>query len=137
MEQTRISEKTNTSDDQRRERQQDGVETEFFSRSSTKEKADTDEDGMISPTVLFDFEEESKLHLAAIQTSAFHNSSKTPKGSSWSALKAFEGWVPTTTNEETEGGKKKKVKRTNKKKLTRAIPSFVWVNGHYRRRKYG
>ena len=135
MEQTRISE--NTSDDQRRERQQDDVESEFVSRSSTKEKADTDEDGMISPTVPFDFEEESKLHLAAIQTSAFQNSSKTSKGSSWSALKAFEGWVPTSTNEETEGGKKKKVKRTNKKKLTRAIPSFVWVIGHYRRRKYG
>ena len=135
MEQTRISE--NTSDDQRREKQQDDVEAEFVSRSSTKEKADTDEDGMISPTVLFDFEEESKLHLAAIQTSAYQNSSITPKGSSWSALKAFEGWVPTSTNEETEGGKKKKVKRTNKKKLTRAIPSFVWVIGHYRRRKYG
>ena len=133
MEQTRISE--NTSDDQRRERQQDDVATEFFSRSSTKDKAD--EDGMISPTVLFDFEEQSKQHLAAIQTSAFQNSSKTPKGSSWSALKAFEGWVPTSTNEKTKGGKEKKVKRTNKEKLTRAIPSFVWVIGHYRRRKYG
>ena len=134
MEQTRISE--NTSDDQRRERQQDDVESEFVSRRSTTEKVDTDEDGMISPTVLFDFEEQSKQHLAAIQTSACHNSSKISKGSSWSALKAFEGWVPTCTNEETEGGKKKKVKRT-KCRLTRAIPSFVWVNGHYRRRKYG
>ena len=130
--------------------QQTGAESEL--RNPKKEKVDTDEEEIISPTAPFDFEEQSKQHLAAIQTLAPQNLN-TPSKVFWSATKAFKIWIP--TNKETKCKKKNKKKRTpeismlttttaEKKcsKNNKDVHTFetsmprkyksVWVRGHYR-----